>query len=89
MYDKLQSCYLTKRAYDAKGRLIEEIDSHNTKTVYTYDGLDRITKQETTNGENRSIFHNYYNLRNNVELFLDAENMQNALIEQLSVVRNN
>ncbi len=43
VYDKFQSCYLTKRVYDAKGRMIEELDSHNTKYVYTYDGLDRIT----------------------------------------------
>jgi len=43
VYDTLQSSYLTKRTYDAKGRLIEERDSRNTRYVYVYDGLDRIT----------------------------------------------
>lgn len=43
VYDELQLCNLTNRTYDAKERLLEEIDSRNTKTVYTYDGLDRIT----------------------------------------------
>ena len=43
VYDKFQLSYLTKREYDAKGRLTKETDSHNTKYVYTYDGLDRVT----------------------------------------------
>ena len=43
VYDDVQSCYLSQRAYDDNGRLVEEKDSRNTKYVYTYDELDRIT----------------------------------------------
>ena len=60
--------------YDYNGNCLNEINGAGEEILYSYDGLNRLTKQETTNGEERSIHRSYYNFRNNLEVSLDAEN---------------
>ncbi len=60
--------------YDYNGNCLSEVNGAGEEILHSYDGLNRLTKQETTNGEERSIHRSYYNFRNNLEVSLDAEN---------------
>ncbi len=60
--------------YDFNGNCTSSINGAGEETINFYDGLSRLTRQETTDGEKRSISRSYFDFRGNVLRTLDGEN---------------